>query len=106
MKFSVTIGRLWSLPQPLQRKTQPTVMRANNGASQVRCRATLSGQSISQRIRYFTGVLESLWCLGVKTGRAGAILPLLAGGPHIIAAVQSSRGQAQFPVAIPGLLHW
>src|SRR5207249_6784611 len=40
MKFSVTCGRLCNFPQPLHRNTQPTVTRANSGASQPRCPAT------------------------------------------------------------------
>src|SRR6267378_4377229 len=55
MKFSVTCGRAVSLPQPLHRKTQPTVMRANKGASQARYPAVCRGQSISHRTINFTG---------------------------------------------------
>src|SRR6267378_7853127 len=55
MKFSVTCGRAVSLPQPLHRKTQPTVMRANKGASQARYPAMCRGQSISHRTINFTG---------------------------------------------------
>src|SRR3984885_12073804 len=47
-KFSVTCGKLLSLPQPLNRNTQPTVIRAKKGASQVKYRETRSGQPISQ----------------------------------------------------------
>src|SRR6202790_2090625 len=49
-KFSVTCERLLSLPQPLKRNTQPTVIRANRGASHIKCWATRSGQAISQSI--------------------------------------------------------
>src|SRR5258708_15094405 len=50
MKFSVTCGRLLSLPQPLNMNTQPTVIRANSGASHARCLATRSSHPINQSI--------------------------------------------------------
>src|ERR1700732_3999664 len=59
MKFSVTCGRLLSLPQPLQRNTQPTVIRENSGASHARCTATCSGQTISQLINRRMHVSQS-----------------------------------------------
>src|SRR3984885_13187425 len=62
MKFSVTCGKLLSLPQPLQRNTQPTVIRANSGASHRRWAATRSGQPMSQSINCRMRVSET-WVL-------------------------------------------
>src|SRR5271168_4066624 len=69
MKFSVTCGRLLSLPQPLNRKTQPTVIRANSGASHMRCLATRSGHAISQSISCRITWFSCFGCLQIDPMR-------------------------------------
>jgi len=51
INFSVISGKALSLPQPLQRNTQPTVIRAKSGASHAKCRAVRCGQPMSQSSR-------------------------------------------------------